>query len=118
MISLTGLNGATILVAPKTIFRVRPAVPSEGAETTKVEYAGGYLFTLEPLADLITRLADAGIRLIALTTRSGTIVMLNPGSISRVRDSLPINGPGTEIVVSGLYQHVVETVAEVEALLT
>ncbi len=114
MIRLTGLDGSTILVAKGAIFRLRATVPSEGAPAVKVEYSGGYVLTLEPLAALLGRLhADA--KLIRLTTRSGSAVYLEAGAISRVREALAINGPGTEIVVGGHYQHVVESVAVVEA---
>lgn len=117
MITLTGLNGATILVGPKTIFRLRRAIAVEAPESTKVEYSGGYIYTLEPIDDLVARLSSVGTNLITLTTRSGSAVLLNPAAISRVRDALPINGPGTEIVVGGQYQHVTESVGEVEALI-
>ena len=116
MLTLTGLNGESILVAAASVFRVRATTPFEAADAIKVEYGGGYLLTLELMADLLARLAPE-VRLIALTSRSGTKVHLAAAAISRVRDALAINGPGTEIVVAGHYQHVVETVAEVTALL-
>lgn len=116
MIELTGLNGSKILVAAKSIFRIRPTTPSEGEDATKVEYGGGYIFTLEPIDHLLARLV-AEIKLIALSTRSGTKVHLNAASVTRVREALPINGPGTEIVVAGQYQHVTETVNQVMSLL-
>ena len=116
MIDLTGLNGATILVAPGSIYRLRPTTPSEGRDATRVDYLGGYVLTLEPAAALLGRLTGE-VRLIALTTRNGTPVWLNAAAITRVREALPINGPGSEIVVGGAYQHVVETVAAVQALL-
>lgn len=57
------------------------------------------------------------IKLVAFTTRSGAIVHLNAASVTRVREALLINGPGTEIVVAGQYQKVTETVDQVMALL-
>ena len=116
MIRLTGLNGATILVAPKSIFRIRATTPAEAGDATKVEYGGGYVFTLERIADLLARLA-ADVRMLMFTSRSGAPVYLNAAAITRVREALPLNGPGTEIVVGGQYQHVVEDVAAVEAML-
>lgn len=117
MIELTGLNGAKILFSARTIFRIRPSSNSSGVIETKVDYSSGYIFTLEPLADLIDRLAGE-IKLIKLTTRSGTTVYLNATSITRVREALQINAPGTEILVGGQYQHVIETVEQVKSLLT
>lgn len=117
MIELTGLNGEKILVAARTIFRIRPNSNSSGVIETKVDYSSGYIFTLEPLADLIDRLAGE-INLVKLTTRSGTTVYLNIASITRVREALQINAPGTEILVGGQYQHVIETVEQVKSLLT
>lgn len=116
MIELTGLNGAKIMVAAKNIFRIRATTPSEGDRASKVEYGGGYVFTLEPIANLLARLSQ--VRMINLTTRSKSPVYLNAGAVTRIREALPINGPGTEIVVGGHYQHVLETPAEVAALLS
>jgi uncharacterized protein YlzI (FlbEa/FlbD family) len=116
MIELIGLNGANILVAPKTIFRIRQTSDSSGNVATKVDYTSGYIFTLEPIRDLLARLRGE-IKLINLTTRSGTTVHLNVASIARIREALPINAPGTEIVVGGQYQHVSESVEAVKALL-
>jgi hypothetical protein len=116
MIELTGLNGDKILVAAKNIFRIRATTPSEGSPATKVEYGGGYVFTLEAIDHLLARL-NGEIRIVTLTTRSTAAVYLNVGAITRVREALPINGPGTEIMVGNQYQHVTETVAEVMALI-
>lgn len=116
MIELTGLDGSKLLVAAGSIFRIRPATPSEGNDTVKVEYGGGYVFTHEAIDDLLARLAGQ-IRLVQLTSRSGVHVHVNVGAISRVREALAINGPGTEISVAGHYQHVVETVDEVSRLI-
>lgn len=113
MLSLTGLNGEAILVAAKTIFRIRPATPSQAGGAAKVEYSGGYIYTREVLADLLARITAAGVPIAKLTTRSGVPVHLNTAAITRVREALPINAPGTEIVVAGQYQHVTESVAEV-----
>jgi uncharacterized protein YlzI (FlbEa/FlbD family) len=116
MIELTGLNGATILVAPKSIYRVRGTVPSEGADATKVEYSGAYLYTHEPIDVLIARLS-ALVSIIKLTSRSGLPIWLNAGAITQVREALALNGSGTEITIAGHYQHVVESVDAVRALL-
>jgi uncharacterized protein YlzI (FlbEa/FlbD family) len=115
MISLTGLNGEAILVAAHTVFRIRPATPSEAGEAVKAEYSGGYIYTREALDSLLDRIAAAGVRMVRLTTRSGVAVHLNVAAITRVREALSINGPGTELVVAGQYQHVTESVAEVRA---
>lgn len=117
MISLTGLNGDAILVAATTLFRILPATPSEPGGTVKAEYSGGYIYTREALDPLLDRIAAAGVTIVKLTTRSGVAVHLNVAAITRVREALPINGPGTEIVVAGQYQHVTESVAEVRALI-
>lgn len=114
MLELTGLNQQKILVVGKSVFRLTP--PRDGDRVTKVEYGGGYLYTDEPLAALLQRLA-AEIRIIQLTTRSNTRVYLNAGAISRVREALPLNGSGTEIVVGGQYQHVTESVDQVSQLI-
>ena len=116
MIELIGLNGATVLVAPKTIYRVRATFPWEGRDATKVDYTGGYLYTVEPIADLLARLA-AHIKMMQLTGRSGAAVHLNTASITQVREASPLNGPGTEILVGGRHQHVAESVGDVRALL-
>ncbi|WP_294301033.1 hypothetical protein [uncultured Sphingomonas sp.] len=116
MFELTGLDGSKLLVSAGSIFRIRPATPTEGADTVKVEYGGGYVFTKESVDDLFDRLAGQ-LRLVKLTSRSGVHVHLNVGSITRVRKALAINGPGTEISVAGHYQHVIETVEEVTRLI-
>ncbi len=59
---------------------------------------------------VVDRLAEAGTPFISLATRSGTPVRLRPTAISWIRQALPINGPGTEIVVGGQYQHVSQSV--------
>lgn len=116
MIKFTGLDGSTVLVTKGSVYRLRATVPSEGVPAVKVEYSGGYILTLEPLAALVARLrADA--KLLKLTTRGGSPVYLEATAISRVRDALPINGPGTEIVAAGHFQQVTEPVAVVEAAL-
>lgn len=116
MFELTGLNGAKMLVSAKSIFRIRATTPSEGSDAAKVEYSGGYIYTLEPIAHLLARLSTMS-KIIELTTRSGVPVHLNTAAITRVREALEINGPGTELVVGGQYQHVTETVEQVMALL-
>ena len=55
--------------------------------------------------------------MIKLTSRSGVPVYLNAAAITRVREALPLNGPGTDVVVGGQYQHVVEDLPTVEAML-
>ena len=116
MIELTGLNGERVLIAPATICRIRPGDLFGPPLSTEVEYAGGYLFTDEDVSALIKRL-EKSLKLVALTTRSGLKVYLNAAAITRVRRALAINGTGTELVVGGHYQHVVEDLAEVEALI-
>ncbi len=116
MIQLTGLDGSTILVAKGAIFRLRATLPSEAPAAVKIEYGGGYILTSEPLAALLARL-QPDAKLIRLTTRSGAAVYLDAGAISRVREALPINGPGTEITVGGHFQQVIEPVAVVQAAL-
>ena len=68
-----GLDGSTILVAAGAIFRLRATVPSEGAAAVKVEYSGGDVLTLEPLAAVVAPLYNVA-KLIQLTTRSGSAV--------------------------------------------
>jgi hypothetical protein len=116
LFQLTGLDGSPVLVTVDSIYRLRASVPSEGPPATKVEYGSGYLFTHEPISHLIVRIGAAD-RLVRLTTRSGAPVYLNEAAISSVRPALPVNGPGTEIVVAGQYQHVMESIAEVQHLL-
>jgi kumamolisin len=113
---LTGLDGSPVLIAVDSIYRIRASVPSEGPSATKVDYGAGYLFTHETIADLLARIGSAD-HFIKLTTREGAPVYLNVAAISSVRQALPVNGPGTEIVVAGQYQHVVESMAEVQTLL-
>ena len=88
----------------------------EDPPATKVDYGAGYLFTHESLADLMARIGTAD-RFVRLTTRGGAPVYLNAAAITSVRQALPMNGPGTEIVVAGQYQHVMESVAEVQRLI-
>ncbi|MBV8971475.1 MAG: hypothetical protein JO290_04205 [Sphingomonadaceae bacterium] len=116
MIELTGLDGSALHVAADGIFRLRPPLPSEGG-AAHVDYSGGYLLTREPIDALLARLAAAGVRLVAFTTRAGASVYLNRAAVASFRAAPPINAPGTEIVVGSLYQHVVETLAEVQARL-
>jgi uncharacterized protein YlzI (FlbEa/FlbD family) len=117
MIELTGLDGSAIFIAPKSIFRIRPPAAVLGQDTTKVDHSTGYLFTREAAEALIERLGP-GISMIKLTTRSSLPVYLNAGAIASIREALPINAPGTEIVINGKYQHVMESVDEVRALLS
>ena len=116
MFTLTGLDGTEIYVAVDSIFRVRASIPADGPPATEVEYGGGYVFTHEPIAVLLARIGSAD-RFIRLTTRGGTPVYLNVAAISSLRAAPLINAPGTEIIVGGLYQHVMETTDAVKALL-
>lgn len=116
MFTLTGLDGSEIYVAAESIFRVRASIAADGPPATEVEYGAGYIFTHEPIAILLARIGPAD-RFIRLTTRGGTPVYLNVAAISSVRTAPTINAPGTEIIVSGLYQHVMETTDEVRTLL-
>jgi kumamolisin len=117
LFQLTGLDGSPVLITVDSIYRLRASVPSEGPPATRVEYGSGYLFTHEPISNLIVRIGAAD-RFVRLTTRSGAPVYLNEAAISSVRPALPVNGPGTEIVVAGQYQHVMENIAKVQHLLT
>jgi uncharacterized protein YlzI (FlbEa/FlbD family) len=117
MIKLTGLNGDSILVGAGSIFRLRATAAYEGADANKVEYGGGYIFTHESIETLIDRIGEKG-KFVKLTTRSGKPVFINANAVSRIREALAINGPGTEIVVGGQYQHVVEDLETVVRLLS
>lgn len=116
MFALSGLDGSTIYVTADAITRIRPSIPEDGPPATEVEYGGGYLFTHEAIAVLLARISTS-VRFVRLTTRSGTPVYLNAAAISSIRAAPPINAPGTEVVVGGLYQHVMETPDQVQALI-
>ncbi len=116
LLPLTGLDGTFILVAVDSIYRIRPGTIAEAQEATEVEFGSGYVFTHETIADLLSRIG-AQNRFIRLTSPGGTPVHLNVATISSVRAALSINGPGTEIMVGGQYQHVAESVAEVQRML-
>lgn len=116
MFSLTGLDGSTIYVTVDSLIRIRPALPEDAPPSTEVEFDGGYIFTHEAIPDLLARLGSTN-RFVKLTSPGGTSVFLNASSISSVRSAEAINGPGTEIIVAGLYQHVVETTEQVQALI-
>jgi uncharacterized protein YlzI (FlbEa/FlbD family) len=116
LVTLTGLDGSSIKVGAGLIQRIRAPQPSEPDGAAKVDYAGGYIFTLEQVEALLARLSGQ-IRLLKLTARNGTPVWVNAAAIGRIRQALPINGQGTEISVGGRYQHVLESEAEVLALL-
>ena len=92
-----------MLIAVDSIYRIRGSVADGEPDATKVEDGAGYLFTHEAIADLLARI--------------GTSVYLNAGAITSLRTALPQNAPGTEIVVAGQYQHVMESVDAIEALL-
>jgi kumamolisin len=113
---VTGLDGSAVLIAAASIYRLRPSVAAGEPDATKLEYGAGYLFTHEAIDSLLARIGDA-VRFIRLTTRSGTPVYIAAGAIASLRTAPPQNAPGTEIVVAGQYQHVMETVEQVEALL-
>lgn len=113
---IIGLDGSAVLISVGSIYRIRASVADGEPDATKVEYGAGYLFTQETIARLLDRIGPAD-RFIELTSRSGTAVYLNAGAIVSVRAALPQNAPGTEIVVAGQYQHVMETVDQVAALL-
>lgn len=117
MFSLTGLDGSIIYVTVDSIFRIRPSIAEDGPPATEVEYGAGYLFTHEGIADLLARIGKAD-RFIQLTTRSGSPVYLYAAAISSIRAAPPLNAPGTELVVAGLYQHVMETPEKVQALIS
>jgi uncharacterized protein YlzI (FlbEa/FlbD family) len=116
MFSLTGLDGSIIYVAVDSIIRIRSSIPEDGPPATEVEYGAGYLFTHESIADLLARIGQAD-RFIKFTTRSGAPVYLNAAAISSIRAAPPINAPGTEVIVGGLYQHVMETPAQIQELI-
>ena len=116
MFSLTGLDGSTIYVTIDSLLRIRASIPEDGSPATEVEYGAGYLFTHEAITDLLARIGSAD-HFIALTTRNGSAVYLNAAAISSIRVAPAINAPGTEIVVGGLYQHVMETPEQVQALI-
>lgn len=116
LFQVTGLDGSAVLIAAASIYRLRPSVADGEPDATKLEYSAGYLFTHEAIDSLLARIGDAA-RFVRLTTRSGTSVYINAGAIASVRPALPQNAPGTEIVVAGQYQHVMETVEQVQALL-
>lgn len=117
MIVLRGLDGSPVLLAEGSIYRLRPPRPGDDDPVTQVDYGGGYIFTREALADLAARLAP-GVRFVELTTRGGQSVWLNPAQVTRIREALPINAPGTEITIAGRYQHVTNTLDETIARLT
>ncbi len=99
-----------------SIHRIRASVADREPDATKVEHGARYLFTHETIKDLLALIGPAD-RFIELTTRSGTSGFLTTASITSVRTALPQNAPGTEIVVAGQYQHVMETVDTIAALL-
>jgi uncharacterized protein YlzI (FlbEa/FlbD family) len=116
MFTLTGLDGSEIYIAVESIFRIRASIPADGPPATEVEYGSGYIFTHEPIAVLLARIGTAD-RFIRLTTRGGSPVYLNVAAISSIRAAPPINAPGTEVIIGGLYQHVMETPGEVQTLM-
>lgn len=116
MFALTGLDGSLIYVTVDSIFRIRASIPADGPPATEIDYGGGYLFTHESIALLLARIGTSD-RFARLTTRDGSPVYLNAAAISSIRAALPINAPRTEILVGGLYQHVMETVEQVQALI-
>ncbi|WP_267389254.1 hypothetical protein [Sphingomonas sp. GC_Shp_3] len=113
---VTGLDGSAVLIAAASIYRIQPSARGGEPDATKLEYDAGYLFTHETIEKLLARIGDAA-SFVRLTTRSGTPVYINTGAIASVRPALPQNAPGTEIVVAGQYQHVMETVEQVQVLL-
>ncbi len=113
---IAGLNGAKILVAAKSIYRIRPPTPYEQGQI-KIDYSAAHVLTLEPIEHRL-RPYSADFKRVTFTTRAGTPVHLNANSIGRVRDALLINGPGTEVLISGQYQHVTESLEEVLAALS
>jgi uncharacterized protein YlzI (FlbEa/FlbD family) len=115
MFTLTGLDGSHIYVAVDSIFRIRASIPEDGPPATEVEYGAGYIFTHESINALLARIGSAD-HFIRLTTRNASPVHLNAAAISSIRDAPPINAPGTEIIVGGAYQHVMETPAQIQAL--
>jgi kumamolisin len=117
LFKLIGLNGSPVLVAVDSIFRLRASLSNEGPPATRVDYGGDYIFTHEAIADVLARIGSGG-HFIRLTVRDGAEVWLNAAAIVSVRDAVSPNGPGTEINIAGQYQHVTETVSQVEALLS
>jgi kumamolisin len=116
LLPLTGLDGTQLLVSADSIYRVRVFAQADGPTATEVEYGGGYLFTHEAIADLIVRIAPRA-HFVRLTSPGGQPVYLNIGAITSIRTALAMNGPGTEIMVAGQYQHVTESLAEVQQLI-
>ncbi len=116
MFELHGLNGASIFVNPATIYRIRRAVVGEDPAACEVQYGASYVLSTETAGDIVSRLGQKP-KMIAVTARDGSLVWLNKDLIGAVRPALPINAPGTEITISGHYQHVIESVEEVLALM-
>ena len=116
MFSLTGLDGSQIYVAVDSIIRIHASIPEDGPASTHVEYGAGYIFTHEGVDQLLERIGSSD-KFIQLKTRSGAPVWLNAAAISSIRAAPPINAPGTELVVGGLYQHVLDDPAQIQAML-
>jgi hypothetical protein len=117
LFKLSALDGSTVLVAADSIFRLRASLPTEGPRSTRIDYGGDYIFTHEAIADVLARIGSSG-HFIQLTVREGAAVWLSSAAIISVREAVSPNGPGTEINIAGQYQHVIETVSQVEALLS
>lgn len=115
MIELRGLNGTSIFIQAATIAKIRPPYEDESPAVTVVEYTGGYLRTLEDTSALLARLPIPP-KMIRVTVPDKSKRYLNALSISQIKQAAPENGNGTELVVGGRYQHVLESVEEVIAL--
>ena len=112
MFELIGLDGSPIFVTPNSIARIKYIDFQDPGVGTKVDYGRSALFTNELAEDLLFRLQGISV-FIQLTVRADAPVWLNVALIAEIRAALPINGPGTEILVGGRYQHVIEQVDEV-----
>jgi kumamolisin len=113
---LAGLDGSEVLIAPGSIFRIRPSISGDEPGATSAEYGSDRLFTNESVNSLLARIGPAE-RFVKLTARGGTPVWLAADAVSMVREALAPDAPGTEITIGGRRQDVTETVPEVEAAL-
>ena len=116
LIELTVLDGTKVLVNEESIRLFKYIRYENLGIFLKVDYAGRAIFTPENPESLLSRMHHRDM-FAKFTVRSNDHVWINIRLISEIRKSIKINEPGTEIIVGGLYQHVVDDIGNVRRIL-
>jgi hypothetical protein len=120
-IKISTLNGSTVAIAAASIWRIAHCVADGSSRVhTQVDYDGGAQLTDEAASCLLADLTAADVKMIALTAPDHSTIYLNTAEVTSVQPALEgVDAPGSQsaIIVAGHRQAVIETPAEVQAVL-